>query len=234
MIADVPLGAFLSGGVDSSAVVALMAQQSKRSGEYLLDRLRRAAIRRVQIRRRGRRALQHRPQHAKLVDPDSFDLVDRLAGFFDEPFADSSAMPTYRVCELARERVTVALSGDAGDELFAGYRRYRWHAYEQSIRNRFPQAHARAAVQGARPAVSQARLGAEIPARQIDFPGAGGGSVRRLFPQRVDPARRASRAACSTTTCAASCRATAPRTCWWTPCARPRPTTTCRARNTPT
>ncbi len=139
MIADVPLGAFLSGGVDSSAIVALMAQTSDApvntcsisfdvpqydESKYALEV-----------------AQRYKTNHnTKLVDPNSFDLVDRLAGFFDEPFADSSAMPTFRVCELARERVTVALSGDVGDELFAGYRRYRWHHYEQSIRNRFPQA----------------------------------------------------------------------------------------------
>ena len=139
MIADVPLGAFLSGGVDSSAVVALMAQQSKDPVNTCsisfdvpqYDESKYAA----EVAER-----YHTNHNTRMVSPDSFDLVDRLAGFFDEPFADSSAMPTYRVCELARERVIVSLSGDAGDELFAGYRRYRWHAYEQAIRNRFPQA----------------------------------------------------------------------------------------------
>jgi asparagine synthase (glutamine-hydrolysing) len=76
--------------------------------------------------------------HVRAVDPNSFDLLDRLATIYDEPFADSSAMPTFRVCATARENVTVALSGDGGDEVFAGYRRYRWHCVEEQVRNRLP------------------------------------------------------------------------------------------------
>jgi asparagine synthase (glutamine-hydrolysing) len=72
------------------------------------------------------------------VASDDFDLVDRLAGLYDEPYADSSAIPTYRVCQLARRHVTVALSGDGGDENFAGYRRYRMHLMEERLRSAVP------------------------------------------------------------------------------------------------
>jgi asparagine synthase (glutamine-hydrolysing) len=72
------------------------------------------------------------------VDADAFDLLDRLGELYDEPFADSSALPTYRVCELARRKVVVALSGDGGDENFAGYRRYRFHVAEERLRGRLP------------------------------------------------------------------------------------------------
>jgi asparagine synthase (glutamine-hydrolysing) len=137
LVADVPLGAFLSGGVDSSAVVAMMAGLSADAvntcsisfGDPAFNESRYAQ----QIADRYR--TRHRVEQ---VDPDDFSLIDKLAGLYDEPYADSSALPTYRVCELARKEVTVALSGDGGDENLAGYRRYRWHAYEERVRGLLP------------------------------------------------------------------------------------------------
>src|SRR5271167_1160106 len=139
MIADVPLGAFLSGGVDSSAVVAMMAGLqagpvstfSISFGTKGFDESPYAAV----IARR-----YDTDHHTRSVDPDSFDLLDRLATIYDEPFGDSSALPTLRVCAVARENVTVALSGDGGDEIFAGYRRYRWHCIEERVRRALPSA----------------------------------------------------------------------------------------------
>ena len=137
MMSDVPLGAFLSGGVDSSAVVSMMSQASAAPvntcsmafDDLGFDESRYAA----QVAER-----YHTNHFSRLVASDDFDLLDRLAGFYDEPFADSSALPTYLVCALARERVTVALSGDGGDEVFGGYRRYYWHQNEQSLRSLLP------------------------------------------------------------------------------------------------
>lgn len=137
MIADVPLGAFLSGGVDSSAVVAMMAGLEKEpvntcsiafsdpsfdESPYALQ---------VAERYRTRHFVEH-------VDSDDFGLIDGLAQTYDEPYADSSALPTYRVCRLARRHVAVALSGDGGDESFGGYRRYRFHAMEERLRSMLP------------------------------------------------------------------------------------------------
>ncbi|WP_022948484.1 XrtA/PEP-CTERM system amidotransferase [Methylohalobius crimeensis] len=134
LIADVPLGAFLSGGVDSSAVVAMMAGLMKDPVDACSIAFGDPAFNETEYaqhvaRRYGAR---HRIQQ---VDPEEFSLIDRLSGLYDEPYADSSALPTYRVCELARQQVTVALSGDGGDENLAGYRRYRWHAYEERMRS---------------------------------------------------------------------------------------------------
>jgi asparagine synthase (glutamine-hydrolysing) len=138
MIADVPLGAFLSGGVDSSAVVAMMAELRRDPvstfsiafGASGFDESAHAAA----VARRYRT-----DHHVRAVDPDSFDLLDRLAEVYDEPFGDASALPTLRVCAMARENVTVALSGDGGDEVFAGYRRYRWHCVEERLRRLLPE-----------------------------------------------------------------------------------------------
>jgi asparagine synthase (glutamine-hydrolysing) len=137
MIAEVPLGAFLSGGVDSSAVVASMAKASAEPvntcsisfGDPKFNESEFAAM----VAERYKTA--HRVEQ---VDPDDFDLVDHLADLYDEPYADSSALPTFRVCELAKKQVTVVLSGDGGDENLAGYRRYRWHTYEEKMRALLP------------------------------------------------------------------------------------------------
>ena len=138
MVADVPLGAFLSGGVDSSSVVALMAEASRQpiktcSIGFDVDALDESEYAETIARRF---ATDHR---SRKVAADDFGLIDKLAYHFDEPFADASALPTYRVCEMAREQVTVALSGDGADEALAGYRRHVFHHKEEQVRGLFPQ-----------------------------------------------------------------------------------------------
>ncbi|MEO5655442.1 MAG: XrtA/PEP-CTERM system amidotransferase [Nitrosospira sp.] len=137
LMTEVPLGAFLSGGVDSSAVVAMMANLMEEPVNTCSISFGDPAFNESQYAQKV--ADRYRTQHnMEQVDADDFDLIDKLASLYDEPFADSSAMPTYRVCELARKRVTVALSGDGGDENLAGYRRYRWHLYEERMRSMLP------------------------------------------------------------------------------------------------
>lgn len=137
MVADVPLGAFLSGGVDSSAVVALMAEVSNRAVETCTIGFASKALDESDYARQiaRRYATNHRQ---RVVAADDFSLVTRVADHFDEPFADASALPMLRLSELARERVTVALSGDGGDEAFAGYRRLVFHAHEERVRGMIP------------------------------------------------------------------------------------------------
>ena len=139
MVADVPLGAFLSGGVDSSAVVALMAEVSGDPVKTCTIGFDVAALDESSFAQQvaDRFSTDHR---ARQVSPDDFEHVDALAGMFDEPFADASALPTWRVCQLARETVTVALSGDGADEAFAGYRRHKFQHGEDRMRGVLPQA----------------------------------------------------------------------------------------------
>jgi len=137
LISEVPLGAFLSGGVDSSAVVALMAGLSQEPVNTCTMAFGERGFNESDYAEEVARRYGTSHQ-VETVSPDSFELVSRLGDLYDEPFADSSAIPTYRVCGLARKRVTVALSGDGGDENLAGYRRYRWHVYEDRMRGVLP------------------------------------------------------------------------------------------------
>ena len=138
MVADVPLGAFLSGGVDSSSVVAFMAEASTQPVQTCAIGFDSAAHdeTRYAAEIANRFACNHR---SRIVASDDYAAADTVARMFDEPFADASALATWRVSQLARETVTVALSGDGGDEIFAGYRRYKFQHAEERVRSFVPQ-----------------------------------------------------------------------------------------------
>ncbi|PID78151.1 MAG: asparagine synthase (glutamine-hydrolyzing) [Deltaproteobacteria bacterium] len=139
MISDVPLGAFLSGGVDSSAVVASMAllmpdNPVKTSSVGFMEK------KFSELSFAGMVSEKYKTDHKEsVIKPDALDIIDKMLWHFDEPFADSSAIPTWYVSGITRKRVTVALSGDGGDENFAGYtNRYSMTRLEDSIRKRIP------------------------------------------------------------------------------------------------
>lgn len=133
MIADVPLGGFLSGGIDSSLVVALMQEHSSVPVRTFTVRFANPEYNEADHAAAVAKHLGTEHHEQTCTEAQMLAVVDRLAGMFDEPFADSSAVPTYLLSQTARELVTVALSGDGGDELFLGYPRYRYHSRAAAV-----------------------------------------------------------------------------------------------------
>jgi asparagine synthase (glutamine-hydrolysing) len=146
LVSDVPLGAFLSGGIDSSAVVATMAAHTSEPVKTFTIGFADADFSELGHARKVAEAFQTE-HHELVLEPASLDVLDDLVWHLDEPFGDSSAIPTYMVSRLAAQHVTVALSGDGGDELFAGYERYlverrerTWRFVPQPLRRMMAQA----------------------------------------------------------------------------------------------
>lgn len=123
MRSDVPIGAFLSGGLDSSAVVALMTRETSIPVKTFSIGFSEKAFDETPHARQVAKALGT-DHHELILEPDVIDIIDDLIWYLDEPFGDPSAIPTYMVSKMAAEQVTVALSGDGGDEIFAGYDKY--------------------------------------------------------------------------------------------------------------
>lgn len=137
MIADVPLGAFLSGGVDSSGVVAMMANQSEKPVKTCSIGFDEERFNETEFAQAV--ANQYHTEHHEFIVQDNVsDNLEHIVSFFDEPFADPSLVPTYFVSKLARQEVTVAIAGDGGDEVFAGYEKYSVDSIENNLRNKVP------------------------------------------------------------------------------------------------
>jgi asparagine synthase (glutamine-hydrolysing) len=133
LLADVPVGALLSGGTDSSTIVALMARGSHKPVKTFSIGFRQADFDETPYAREVARAFSTE-HHELILEPDVVDTVQSLGRSLEEPFGDSSMLPTYMVSQMARRHVTVALSGDGGDEAFAGYERYQIHLRNRSMR----------------------------------------------------------------------------------------------------
>jgi asparagine synthase (glutamine-hydrolysing) len=190
LIADVPLGAFLSGGLDSTSVVAAMTEAADDPVEAVTCGFSERGFDERKPARRTAEAL-HCRHHESLVLPHAADMAETLSWHFDEPFADASAIPTYYLSRETRRHVTVALSGDGGDEALAGYRRYRFDVYEDRLRGALPGAVRRmlgpiAGHYPTRPWIPRPlRAAATLRDLAVDAPTAHGLSVATLGPAEV-------------------------------------------------
>lgn len=191
LIADVPLGALLSGGIDSGIVVALMAQlQPEPVRTFTIGFADARYDERAQARALAER---YGTRHEELlVEPDARALLPRLAAAYDEPFGDSSALPTYLVAQLARRHVTVALAGDGGDEAFAGYERYRAHALGARVNRALPAVALRTGARALRLLPAGRREPRSRPFRAARFldmagapPGDRYGRLMEIFPPEL-------------------------------------------------
>ena len=189
LISDVEVGALLSGGVDSSAVVALMAglQEAPVStfsiGFQERDYDESAYAKAVS----DRYGTSH---HTRIVDPGDFSLLPRLPGIYDEPFGDISALPTFAVCKLARQTVKAALTGDGGDEILGGYRRYAFFAAQMRARSWIARRRARPVILASGRYLSARRAPAAHVARQDHVPRIVAQSRRCLSAHGVGAAGR--------------------------------------------
>jgi asparagine synthase (glutamine-hydrolysing) len=137
LMSEVPLGAFLSGGLDSSSIVAMMAGIMKRPVTTCSIGFEEEEYNESSYARKVAEKF-HTDHYEHIVRPNALEVLNKLVWHYDEPFADSSAIPTYYVSWVARQHVTVALGGDGGDENFAGYRRYLFDAWENRLRKLIP------------------------------------------------------------------------------------------------
>lgn len=137
LISDVPLGAFLSGGIDSSSVVSLMSETQ--NSPVITNSIGFSVKAFDELRYASLIAKKYKTDHHEyVVEPEALDVIDKLTWHYDEPFGDASSIPTYYVSKMARQNVTVALSGDGGDENFAGYTRYAYSNRLARFQNMLP------------------------------------------------------------------------------------------------
>ena len=202
LISDVPLGAFLSGGVDSSSVVALMNEFQPPVTTCSIGFTEESYNEAADAKEFA--TSLHANHYEQIVTPQAVDIVEKLAWHYDEPFADSSAVPTYYVSKIARQYVTVALSGDGGDENFAGYRRYKFDVRENLMRSLLPAGVRRGVFGPLGRWYPKAGLGAAGFPRQDHVSEPGAVAARRLLQHDVQLSARHESTSCSAAMCCSS------------------------------